>query len=164
VDQLTPEVTTSKYLGIITHNLRRSCQLNTTKIMEGSAYAQMGNNNRKRLAYTALMRQKFEYGAVCWDPYREGHISALKRVQKRAAKFSNNINEWGWENLARLGLIARICAFFKAYNGGRAWKAIGNRLIKPCYLINEDHNRKIRTRKQKTDVGKYSFVNRTIES
>jgi hypothetical protein len=26
------------------------------------------------------------------------------------------------------------------------------------------HNWKIRTRKQKTDVGKYSFVNRTIKS
>ena len=28
----------------------------------------------------------------------------------------------------------------------------------------DDHNRKIRSMKQRTDVGKYSFVNRTIES
>ena len=28
-----------------------------------------------------------EYGAACWDPYREGQISALDRVQKKAAKF-----------------------------------------------------------------------------
>ena len=28
----------------------------------------------------------------------------------------------------------------------------------------DDHNRKIRTRKQRTDVGKYSFVNMTIKS
>jgi len=46
----------------------------------------------------------------------------------------------------------------------RAWKAIGDRLLKPCYLSREDHNRKFRTRKQRTDVGKYSFVNRTIKS
>jgi hypothetical protein len=26
-----------------------------------------------------------------------------------------------------------------------------------------EHNRKIRSRKQKTDIGKYSFVNRTIQ-
>jgi hypothetical protein len=26
-----------------------------------------------------------------------------------------------------------------------------------------DHDRKIRSRKQKTDIGKYSFVNRTIQ-
>jgi len=28
----------------------------------------------------------------------------------------------------------------------------------------DDHNRKIRTRKQRKDIGKYSFVNRTIKS
>jgi len=38
------------------------------------------------------------------------------------------------------------------------------RLLKPCYLSTEDHNQKIRTRKQRTDVGKYSFVNRIIKS
>jgi hypothetical protein len=47
---------------------------------------------------------------------------------------------------------------------GPAWKAIGDRLLKPCYLSREDHKKKIRTRKQRTDVGKYSFVNRTIKN
>jgi hypothetical protein len=61
-------------------------------------------------------------------------------------------------------LIARICGLFKAHTGGRAWKAIGDRLLKPCYLSREDNNRKIGNRKQRTDVGKYSFVNRTIKS
>jgi len=67
-------------------------------------------------------------------------------------------------NFAQSRLIARICALFKAYTGRRTWKAIGDRLIKPRYLSREDHNRKIITRKQGTDVGKYSFVNRTIKS
>jgi hypothetical protein len=40
---------------------------------------------------------------------------------------------------------------------------MGDRLLKPCYLSREDHNREIRTRKQRTDVGKYSFVNRAIK-
>ena len=123
-----------------------------------------GNNNTKRLAYTALVRPILEYGVVCWDPYRKGQIGTLNRVQKRAAKFANNIDESGWETLAQRRLIARICALFKAYTGGRAWKAIGDRLLKPCYLGRGDHNWKIRTRKQKTDVGKYSFVNRTIRN
>jgi len=61
-------------------------------------------------------------------------------------------------------LIARICALFKAYTRAQVWKAIGNRLLKPCYLSREDHNQKIRTRNQRTDVGKYYFVNRTIKS
>jgi hypothetical protein len=59
-------------------------------------------------------------------------------------------------------LIARKCSLFKAYTGRQAWKAIEDRLPKPYYLSRDDHNRKIRTRKQITDVGKYSFVNRTI--
>jgi len=40
----------------------------------------------------ALVRLIFEYGAVCWDPYREGQVSALNLVQKRAAKFANNMS------------------------------------------------------------------------
>jgi hypothetical protein len=123
-----------------------------------------GNNNTKRLAYTSLVRPILEYGAVCWDPHREGQVSALNRVQNSAAKFAHNTNETGWETLAQRRRIARICALFKAYTGTRAWKAIGDRLLKPCYLSRDDHNRKIRTRKQRTDVGKYSFVNRTIQN
>ena len=95
-------------------------------------------------------------------PYREIQASVLNPVQKREAKFANNINESGWETSAQRRLIARICALFKAYTGGRAWKAIGDRLLKPCYLSRDVLNRKIRTGKQRTDVGKYSFVNRTI--
>jgi len=41
---------------------------------------------------------------------------------------------------------------------------MGDRLLKPRYLSREDHNQQIRTRKQRTDVGKYSFVNKTIKS
>jgi hypothetical protein len=65
--------------------------------------------------------------------------------------------------LAQHRKIARICALFKAYTGERAWKAIGERLQEPCYLSRNDHNQKIRTRKQKTEIGKYSIVNMTIK-
>jgi len=67
--------------------------------------------------------------------------------------------------MSRVGKLWRsVCAIFKAYTWGRAWKSIRDRLLKPCYLSREDHNRKIRTREQRTDVGKYSFANRTIKS
>ena len=63
--------------------------------MEGSSFqnsnTQNGNNNTKRFAYTALARAILEHGAVCWNPHREGQVSALNRVQNRAAKFLNNI-------------------------------------------------------------------------
>jgi hypothetical protein len=37
-------------------------------------------------------------------------------------------------------------------------------LISKTMLSRVDHNRRIRARKQRTDVGKYSFVNRTIQN
>jgi len=36
-------------------------------------------------------------------------------------------------------------------------------LQRPHYLSRVDHERKIRSRRQRTDIGKYSFVNRTIQ-
>ncbi|PNF36743.1 hypothetical protein B7P43_G11575 [Cryptotermes secundus] len=80
-----------------------------------------------------------------------------------AAKFAHHKNDSNWETLTRHREIARICALFKAYTGERAWEAIGDRLERPCYLSRVDHDRKIISRKQKTDIGKYSFVNRTIQ-
>jgi len=95
-----------------------------------------------------------ECGPVCWDRYREGRVSALNRVQMRAAKFANNINKSSWETLAQRRLIARMCALFKACTGRRTWKATGNILLKPCCLSRDNHNWKSRTRKKGKDVGK----------
>jgi hypothetical protein len=59
-------------------------------------------------------------------------------------------------------MVAQLCALYKAYTGGRAWKAIGERHSRPFYLSMEDHNPEIRTRKKRSDIGKYYFVNRNI--
>jgi len=66
--------------------------------------------------------------------------------------------------LAQRRTIARLCALFKEYSGERAWKAIGDRLRRAYYLSRADHVQKIRDRKGKTDIGKYSFVDRTIKN
>ena len=91
-------------------------------------------------------------------------FKGLSRVQNRVAEFANNVNESICETLAQRRIIGRICALLKAYTGGRAWKVIGNRLIKPCYISRDDSNRQIRTRKKRTHVDKYSFVNRAIKN
>ena len=57
----------------------------------------MDTSNTKSLAYMSLVRPILEYGAACWDPYREGQISALDRVRKKAAKFAHNKNIPNWE-------------------------------------------------------------------
>jgi hypothetical protein len=43
------------------------------------------NKNTKNLAYTSL-----EYGAACWDPYREYQVSALDSAQNKAAKLAHH--------------------------------------------------------------------------
>jgi hypothetical protein len=53
-------------------------------------------------------------------------------------------------------------ALYKAYNSERAWKDIGDRLLAPNYLSRVDQRWKIRARMIRTDIGKFSFVNRTI--
>jgi len=58
--------------------------------------------------------------------------------------------------------ITHMCVLYKTYTSERAWKTIGDRLQAPSYLSRVDHYWKIRARKQRTDIGKYSFVNRTI--
>jgi hypothetical protein len=68
-----------------------------------------------------------------------------------------------WETLASHRKLSSICALFKAYSGERAWKPIGDRLQRPHYLSRVDHERKIKSRRQRTDIGKYYFVNRTIQ-
>jgi len=111
----------------------------------------------------SLVRPILEFGAACWDPYREGQIIALDRVQKNTAKFAYHTNGLNWEILASRRKLSRLCALFKPYSGGWAWKAIGDRLQWPHYLSKVDHERKIGSRRQRTDIGKYSFVNRTIQ-
>jgi hypothetical protein len=54
-----------------------------------------------------------------------------------------------------------MCALYKAYNGEREWKDIGDRLQAPYYRSRIDQCWEIRSRKIGTDVAKF-FVNRTI--
>jgi hypothetical protein len=83
-------------------------------------------------------------------------------VQKKAVKIAYYTNISNWETLALYRKISHICVLFKACSGEQVWKAIGDRLQWPNYLNRVDHERKIRSRRQRTDIGKYSFVNRII--
>jgi hypothetical protein len=116
-----------------------------------------GNGNTKSLAYTSLVRPIVEYGAACWDSYRKGQVNALDRVQNVAAKFAHHRNYSNWETLTRRRDSSHICSL-QSVHGERGWNAIGDILQRPCYLNRVDHNRKIRSRKQKTDIEKYYFV------
>jgi len=78
MDTLIPEARSCKYLGIILRSdLSWADQVNykvkkawkalhiTTRVLK------KGNSNTKSLAYMSLVRPIPEYGAACWDPYRD---------------------------------------------------------------------------------------------
>jgi len=165
-----PQTSSCKYLGIfLRSDLSWVDQVNYTVKKAWKALhftmrmLKKANSNTRSLAYRSLVRPILEYGTACWDPYREGQIRALDRVQSKAASFAHNRKNPNWETLTSRRELSRICALFKAYSGDRAWKPIGDRLKRPHYLSRVDHERKIRSRKQRTDIGKYSFLNRTIQ-
>jgi hypothetical protein len=112
---LIPEASSCKYLGIIlSSDLNWAGQVNYTvkKIWQALHFTmrilKKGNSNTKSLAYMSLVRPILEYGPACWDPYREGQITALNRVQTKATKFAHHTNSSNWETLAsrrKLSLI-----------------------------------------------------------
>ena len=78
-DRLIPEANSIEYFGIIirsdlnwadpvNYTLRKACKALHFIIR----ILKKGNNITKRLAYTSLVRPILKYGAVCWDPQREG--------------------------------------------------------------------------------------------
>jgi hypothetical protein len=114
----------SKYLGIIlSSDLSWTVQVNyTVKKASKTLHFTMcilkkENSNTKSLAYTTLFRPVLEYALSCWDPYREGWINALYRVQNKTAKYSHQRNDLNWESLAQRRKISRLCVLLKAYTG-----------------------------------------------
>jgi hypothetical protein len=140
-DERILEVSICKYLGImIRSDLSWADQVNYTvqKAMKALHFImrilKKGNSNMKSLACRSLVRLILEYGAVCWDPYREGHVNTLDCVQKKAAKFADHTSDLVWETLVHRSKMVCICALFKVYCGEWAWKTTRDRLRGPCYL------------------------------
>jgi hypothetical protein len=143
-------------------------KLQSAQSLQGTALfnacSQKRTYEHKNLIYTLMVSPILEYGAACWVPCREGQINALDRVQKKVAQFTNRTKEFDWETLAQRRTLARLCALFKTNSVERAWKVIRDKLRRAYYVCRFGHVRKIKDRKQRTDLGKYSFVNRTIKN
>ena len=58
--------------------------------------------------------------------------------------------------------LTRLGGIFKARNDEEGWGELRARLHAPNYVGRGDHHLKIKERDQKTDIGKYSFINRGI--
>jgi hypothetical protein len=157
---LIPEASGCKYLGIILRiNLCRADQGKYTveKAWKALQFTmrilKRGNSNSKSLAYMTLVRPILQYGAACWDPYREGQISALDRVQKKRPNLHI-------KRTVRTGkLWCRVERYHAFVISSKRTLGYECRLQRSHYLKSVDHKWKIRSMKKNTDKGKYSFVN-----
>ena len=91
VDTLIPEASSCKYLGIIlrsdlswANQVKHTAKKTWKALHFTMRILKKGNSNTTRLAYTSRVRLILDHVATCWDPNREGQMSALDRVQQKA--------------------------------------------------------------------------------
>jgi hypothetical protein len=94
-DQNIPEANFCKYLRIITRSDLSWAEQIDYMVQKAwkEHFIMCIVKNAKSLAYASLIRPILKYGATCWDPCRKCEISALDRVQNKAAKFAHYIGD-----------------------------------------------------------------------
>ena len=77
--------TKQKYLGVdLSNDLDWSHQIDSITTRANKTLSLLRRNN---IAYKTRVRPQLEHCRPIWDPYENGHILALEKVQRRAARF-----------------------------------------------------------------------------
>ena len=82
----------------------------------------------KEIAYFSMVRSLLEYSCSVWDPYRQGDIDKLNKIQRAAARFVTNnyqrrssvtalIQDLGWTDLQTRRKNFRLTSLYKISNG-----------------------------------------------
>ena len=72
------------------------------------------------------------------------------------------LDQLGWESLESRRRTFRLTGIYNAWNRKGGWDELHQRLQAPTYIGRCDHRLKIKEREQKTDLAKFSFLNRGI--
>ena len=91
------EVQTNPYLGLnISNDLKWSFHINSVCNKASCTLGFVRRNlyhcpKATRLtAYISLVRSVLDYGSIIWDPYQQGDIDKLERMQRQGARFVTN--------------------------------------------------------------------------
>ncbi|KAJ4450600.1 hypothetical protein ANN_02026 [Periplaneta americana] len=89
----------------------------------------------------------------CFSVCRCNHLLRIFDATGKREDGNDTIKELKWETLENKRRKTRITSLYRAHLGQKAWIDITARLEKPTYYGRNDHDFKIKCRKQKTDVG-----------
>ena len=107
IDKITSSA--DRTLGFIRRNLRHC------------------NEKFKETAYVSLVRSLLEYSSAVWDPYLEGDIQRIEKIQRKAARFvksdyqrtssvTSMLENLGWQPLQQRRKINRLSMMYKIVN------------------------------------------------
>ena len=129
------QVDSFQYLGVtISNKLKWSAHVSMIAAKANKSLGTIQRNlwncskNVKEIAYTSLVRPKLEYANAACDPFLKKDISALERVQRKAARFcSQNYNRYasvtdmikdlGWATLETRRRQSRLTLMYKLTHG-----------------------------------------------
>ena len=176
-----------KYLGVIL-NEKLSWEQNVDYVVKKAGRnlefvmrTLKGTDRRiKTRAYETLVRPTLEYGMKAGDPYRQGQKADLEMIQRRAARRVLNkyhryepegvydsatdmVKGLGWTSLEERRELDRLCGMYKIVNHHKGWEEMSGRILRNERLGRGDHTKKLCVDQVRTDVGKYSFLNRTVK-
>ena len=93
-DTILKEVSSNPYLGVtISSDLKWSEHISNICSRASSTLGFVRRNLRhcpiqtRRTAYLSLVRSTLEYASTIWDPYLQGDIAKLERVQRQAVRY-----------------------------------------------------------------------------
>ena len=129
------QVTNSPYLGVsISENLEWGDHISKIASKANSTLGFLKRNLKgcpsklKEIAYFSMVRSLLEYSCPVWDPYRQGDIAKLNKIQRAAARFVTNnyqrkssvtalIQDLGWTDLQTRRKNFRPTSLYKILNG-----------------------------------------------
>ena len=93
-NHILQEVQDNPYLGLqISNDLKWGIHINNVCNKANATLGFIRRNLRnvpepcRKTAYISLVRSVMEYGATIWNPYLQGDIDKLERIQNRAVRF-----------------------------------------------------------------------------
>ena len=128
------QVTNSPYLGVsISENLEWGDHISKIASKANSTLGFLRRNLKgcpsklKEIAYFSMVRSLLEYSCPVWDPYRQGDIDKLNKIQRAAARFVTNnyqrkssvtalIQDLGWTDLKTRRKNFRLTSLYKILN------------------------------------------------